>query len=378
MTPALVPRRIASFPRPAVSSGYALANRSSSRWGSPSGRSSAARWTQPAERADVTALLGAARRPREARRRPPRELVEPRIGAVELGPVAVGALEVVAHDLVLLDERCVPVEPVGEGLVELGSGLLGERVVGGVADQEVAEAECLLVGVGRLVGADQLLPDEREEMGGDVVALGRRRQLLHGAAVEDLPFDGAAADHVALARAEPVEPGLQERLDRRRHHDLAVAAVLAHGIASISSMKSGFPSAACRILARTSSVSCAPPASREINSSQSSPESASSRIVVALSLPPPQPGRSSSSSGRAMQSRRIGASRDQSATCSIRSRKTRLGPLDVVEDDDLRPLRRARLDQLAERELRVGRRAADHARRARRRSRSGSRRAASR
>ena len=97
--------------------------------------------TQTAERAEITALLGAARRPREARRRSPRELVQPRIGAVELGPVAVGAFEVVANDLVLLDERCVPVEPDGEGLVELGARLLGERVVGGVADQEVAEAD---------------------------------------------------------------------------------------------------------------------------------------------------------------------------------------------------------------------------------------------
>ena len=38
----------------------------------------------------------------------------------------------------------------------------------------------------------------------------------------------------------------------------------------------------------------------------------------------------------------------------------RLGPLDVVEDDDLRPLRRPRLDQLAKRELRLCGRAADH------------------
>ena len=134
----------------------------------------------------------------------------------------------VADDLVLLDKRCVPVEPVGEGLVELGSRSLGERVVGGVTDEEVAEAVCLLVGVDGLVRADQLLPHEREEMGGDVVALGRRRELLHRPAVEDLPFDGTAADHVPLARAEPVEPGLQERLDRRRHHDLRLAAVLAH------------------------------------------------------------------------------------------------------------------------------------------------------
>ena len=184
--------------------------------------------TQTAERAEITALLGTARRPREARRRAPRELVQPRIGAVELGSVAVGALEVVAHDLVLLDKRCVHIEPDGKGLVELGSRPLGERVVRGVPDQEVAEAVGLLVGVDGLVRADQLLPHEREEMGGDVVALARRRELLHRPAVEDLPFDGAAADHVPLARAEPVEPGLQERLDRRRHHDLRLAAVLAH------------------------------------------------------------------------------------------------------------------------------------------------------
>ena len=47
----------------------------------------------------------------------------------------------VAEDLVALDELGdVPLEPVGEALVELGAGCLGERVVGRVADQEVAEA----------------------------------------------------------------------------------------------------------------------------------------------------------------------------------------------------------------------------------------------
>ena len=90
--------------------------------------------------------------------------------------------------------------------MELGSGLLRERVVGGVADEEVAEAECLLVGVGGLVGADHLFAHEREEVGRNVVALGRRRELLHGAAVEDLALDGTAADHVPLAGSEPVEP----------------------------------------------------------------------------------------------------------------------------------------------------------------------------
>ena len=42
--------------------------------------------------------------------------------------------------------------------------------------------------------------------------------------------------------------------------------------------------------------------------------------MVAFSLPPPQPGRLSSSSGRAMQRSRIGAPRDRSAMWSTRSR----------------------------------------------------------
>ena len=41
---------------------------------------------------------------------------------------------------------------------------------------------------------------------------------------------------------------------------------------------------------------------------------------MAFSLPPPHPGRASSSSGRAMHSTTIGASRERSLTCSIRSR----------------------------------------------------------
>ena len=91
-------------------------------------------------------------------------------------------------------------------------------------------------------------------------------------------------------------------------------------IASICSTKSGLPSAASRIRARSGSASSTSPSSRSISSSVSSAVSGSSRTVVALSLPPAQVGRRSSSSGRAMQRSRIGASRLQSATCSTRSR----------------------------------------------------------
>ena len=51
------------------------------------------------------------------------------------------------------------IEPVGEPLVQLGPCRLGERVVRGVADQQVAEAERVLALEVALVGSDQLLAD---------------------------------------------------------------------------------------------------------------------------------------------------------------------------------------------------------------------------
>ena len=67
------------------------------------------------------------------------------VGQPELGPVAVGLLEVVAEELVELDERGrVLLEPESEALVEVRAHGFRERVVGGVAEQEVAEAEAVL------------------------------------------------------------------------------------------------------------------------------------------------------------------------------------------------------------------------------------------
>ena len=67
------------------------------------------------------------------------------VGQPELGAVAAGLLEVVAEDLVQLDELgAVLLEPGGEALVQLGADRLRQRVVGGVADQQVAEAEAVL------------------------------------------------------------------------------------------------------------------------------------------------------------------------------------------------------------------------------------------
>ena len=139
----------------------------------------------------------------------------------ELGRVAGGLLEVVADDLVALDERvAVLVEPVGEAGVQVGADRLGERVVGSVADQQVAEAVAVVAGELGAVGTDELAPHECCEPGRDLRLLGSER--LHAAAVEDLALDGAALEHPALGLVELVEPSRQQSLQRRRHVDVRI------------------------------------------------------------------------------------------------------------------------------------------------------------
>ena len=54
-------------------------------------------------------------------------------------------LEVVADDLVALDE-VVAGKPAGEALVQLGSGRLGQRLVGRIPDEQVPETVVLVIG----------------------------------------------------------------------------------------------------------------------------------------------------------------------------------------------------------------------------------------
>ncbi len=103
---------------------------------------------QRAAGVEIAAFEGSSPGRRETRGSATREPVERRIRAVELGPVPMRLLEVVADDLVALDE-VVRREPLGEALVQLGSGRLRERLVGGVADEQVPEAEALVVRKGR-------------------------------------------------------------------------------------------------------------------------------------------------------------------------------------------------------------------------------------
>ena len=120
-------------------------------------------------------------------------------------------------------------EPVGVLLVERGALPLGDRVVRRVADEDVAEAEAVVSRQRRPVGSDQLLADERQQVRADRGSLGLGQQRSDGAAVEEPPFDRAALDHGALRLAEPVDARGEQRLQRRRHLELAVLALGPHG-----------------------------------------------------------------------------------------------------------------------------------------------------
>ena len=130
-------------------------------------------------------------------------------------------------------------------------------------------------------------------------------------------------------------------------------------IASISSTYSGLPADATVIRSRRSPVSGASATSSSMSAEHSSGASGSSRRDVALSLPPAQPGRTSSSSVRAMQSRKIGASRDMSETCSTRSTNTGSAHWRSSITTTCGRSSRPRLEEPPKGELRLRRRRAD-------------------
>ena len=133
-----------------------------------------------------------------------------RVGLSQLLLVAGRLFEVVAEDLVQLDQLLSALlQPAGEALVQLRPGGFRERVVGGVADQQVAEAEAVLACELRLVGTDQLPADERGQARRHLRLL--RCERLHGAAVEDLALDRAALEHPPLGRVELVEAGGEQQ-----------------------------------------------------------------------------------------------------------------------------------------------------------------------
>ena len=255
------------------------------------------------------------------------------VGRPELSAVAAGLLEVVAEDLVQLDELgAVVLQPGCEALVEVGAGGLRQCVVGGVADQQVAETEGILAEELGPVRADQRLADERGQARRHLRLLGCER--LHGAAVEDLSLDRAPLEHASLGRLELIQARAEQRLQRgrddhvalrlagHRQHLLDEERVSARGASDLLAQLAGDP-------LRDELVD----------------------VVVAQRLEPKRhrPGRAALGELRPRhaehQDRRA---RGQQRDVLDQVEERLLAPLDVVEDDDERPLRRGLLQRLAE------------------------------
>ena len=153
--------------------------------------------------------------------RPQREILRARVGRVELSEVASGLLEVVADDLVQLQQLAVCGEPIGEALVQLGANGLGQRLVGGIPDQQMPETVGVVPGDLGAIGPHELLAHEREQAARHVLAERLGREGRDRAAMEHLALHGSTLDHAPLALVERVEARLQHRLDRRRQVDAA-------------------------------------------------------------------------------------------------------------------------------------------------------------
>jgi hypothetical protein len=71
-----------------------------------------------------------------------RQVSRPLIVPAQPSPIVSGLLEVVADDLLVFRQPIArdPLLKVGEALMELRSLALGERCLGGIADQNVPEA----------------------------------------------------------------------------------------------------------------------------------------------------------------------------------------------------------------------------------------------
>ena len=125
----------------------------------------------------------------------------------------------VADDLLVLVRLGLdlPLQPIGEQPVELGALCLRERLVGRVADEQMAEPERVLVGEVGLIRTHELLAHERQEMSGDLRTRPIRRELGDRSPVEQLSLDRGPLHHRALLAGEAIESRRQKDVDRRRH-----------------------------------------------------------------------------------------------------------------------------------------------------------------
>ena len=116
-------------------------------------------------------------------------------------------------------------------------------------------------------------------------------------------------------------------------------------IRTYSSAQSGLPPTSASSSACTSAWSTARSSSAPSSRAVCSSLSGESEIVVAFRLPPPQPGRRASSSGRAVAITSSGTSALRSTSSSTKSSSAVVGPVQVLEDEHERPVLGHRLEE---------------------------------
>ena len=224
------------------------------------------------------------------------------IGLTELCLVADGLLEVVAENLIQLDQAsAVRLQPAGESVVQLGPGRFRQRVVGSIPNQDVPEAKGVLSRKSRLLWANQLLADERREARSH---LGLAREGLHRSAVEDLALDRSTFEYRSLRELQLVEASGEQGLQGRWHDRVAAC------LAGSALMKRGLPPEAWMMFSRRSAE-----ITSGISSSTCCSASGSRRSATGHS------GRRPMRLARAIQRSKMAAPAESNATCSTRSRK---------------------------------------------------------
>ena len=198
--------------------------------------------------------------------------------------------------------------------------------------------ERLIAGEDRTIGADQL-PAQQQASCGSTASRGAPPQLKHRAAMKHRALDRGTLAHDSLRRVELIQPRREAPgwkpaptpPSRRRRPSPSWRSrdPSSINIETNSSANSGFPSAASAMRCRSCNGGRLP-SRRSTSSWLAGSERGSRWMMASAGLPPPQPGRRSSSSPRAAQTSRMGASRDRSAMCSMVEQRW-LGPVNVLE-----------------------------------------------
>ena len=301
--------------------------------GSPSGAERRARARGDSARPDSRrAAASPIRRREEALGGAARQGARPAVvDGAELLVVAVRLLEVVAEDLLELGRPASPatsLEPVGEALVQLGPQLLRRARVGGVADEDVAEAEGGLADEVCAGRADELpVPRSRSRASATRARSPSAESATTAAAVEDLALDRSRARAPPVrARGRRSRRAASSALRRRRQH-VRTAVSSRHERGQLLE-EERVPARSLERRARAARAR----ASAAARSSSASAACAAERLAArsrtrqsACALERARAGR-----GRAAEHRRVVAARVRQAGEQLEQRLLR--PLEIVDD----------------------------------------------